>query len=68
MNHKHLMMELGKLEFQGERLTVQLELELTLSTLTVIRSLFQALAHSTSLPSTHSVYCNKTLPEDAHRC
>lgn len=65
MNHKHLMIELGKLEFQGERLTVQFELELTL---TVIRSLFQALAHSTSLPSTHSLYCNKTLPEDAHRC
>lgn len=32
MNHKHLMTELGKLEFQGERLTVQLELELTAHT------------------------------------
>lgn len=30
MNHKHRMIESGKLEFQGERLTVQLELELTL--------------------------------------
>lgn len=57
------MTELRKLEFWGKVGCVERESQHSHHHFAVTSSLFLALPHSTSLPSTQ--YCTKTLPEDS---